>query len=78
MLLMVSKPDLLLTRPFASGGGGLEALFLADQLSLSQPGGHIIPTQYYLPPRFSDLAMALPLHIENMSEVYMTSSIEIR
>ena len=25
--------------------------FLADQLTLSQPGGHIIPTQYYVPPR---------------------------
>ena len=24
--------------------------FLADQLILSQPGGHIIPTQYYVPP----------------------------
>ena len=34
--------------------------FLSDQLTLSQPGGHIIPTQYYVPPRFSDLATALP------------------
>ena len=25
--------------------------FLADKLTLSQPGGHIIPTQYYKPPR---------------------------
>ena len=26
--------------------------FLADQLTLSQPGGgHIIPTQYYVPPQ---------------------------
>ena len=23
--------------------------FLTDQLTLSQPGGHIIPTQYYVP-----------------------------
>ena len=25
------------------------AQFLADQFTLSQPGGHIIPTQYYTP-----------------------------
>ena len=24
--------------------------FLSDQLTLSQPGGHIIPNQYYVPP----------------------------
>ena len=37
--------------------------FLADQLTLSQPGGgHIIPTQYYKPPGFSDLATALTLY----------------
>ena len=24
--------------------------FWADQLALSQPGGHIIPIQYYVPP----------------------------
>ena len=35
--------------------------FFTDQLTLSQPGGHIIPTQYYVPPRFSDLATALLL-----------------
>ena len=29
--------------------------FLADQLTLSQPGGHIIPSQYYVPLRFLDL-----------------------
>ena len=28
-----------------AGGGGR-----ADQLTLFQPGGHIIPTQYYVPP----------------------------
>ena len=25
--------------------------FLADQLTLSQPGGQILPTQYYEPPQ---------------------------
>ena len=35
--------------------------FLADQLTLSQPGGwgHIIPTHYYKPLGFSNLATAL-------------------
>ena len=40
-------------RPVASGGAGGGACaphFLADQLTLSQPGGYIIPTQYYVPP----------------------------
>ena len=49
-------------RPVASGGAGEARAphFLADHLTLSQPGGHIIPTQYYVPPpRFSDLATAL-------------------
>ena len=31
-------------------GGHVRFHFLADQLTLSQPGGHIIPTQYYVPP----------------------------
>ena len=45
-------------RPVASGGAGGQ--FLADELTLYQPGGHIIPTQYYVPPPgFSDLATAL-------------------
>ena len=34
----------------AGGPGG--AQFLADQLTLSQPAGHIIPTQYYVPPPY--------------------------
>ena len=36
--------------------GGLHPLptFLADQLTLSQPGGHIIPTHYCKPPPPSD------------------------
>ena len=50
-------------RPVASGGAGEARAphFLADHLTLSQPGGYIIPTQYYVPPppRFSDLATAL-------------------
>ena len=38
-------------RSVASGGGfSLPLHLLADQLTLSQPGGHIIPTQYYVPP----------------------------
>ena len=28
----------------AGGGGALAPQFLADQLTLSQPGGHIMPT----------------------------------
>ena len=31
--------------------GQLPPQILADQLTLSQPGGHMIPTQYYVPPR---------------------------
>ena len=38
---------------------GVPPQISADQLTLSQPGGHILPTQYYEPPGFSDLAMAL-------------------
>ena len=42
-------------RAVARGGGGEGGLkppqFLADQLTLSQPGGHILPTQYYEPPQ---------------------------
>ena len=52
------------TSPVARGGGSGGASapqFLADQLTLYQPGGHIIPTQYYKPPGFSDLATALHL-----------------
>ena len=33
------------------GGRGMPPHFLADQLTLSQPGGHIIPSQYYVPPQ---------------------------
>ena len=38
---------LLLFRPVASGGlgGACAPHFLVDQLTLSQPGGHIIPTR---------------------------------
>ena len=44
----VEKPG-----PSQAGGGGPvpPPHFLADQLTLSQPGGHIIPTQYYVPPQ---------------------------
>ena len=34
----------------SQAGGHVPPHFLADQLTLSQPGGHIIPTQYYVPP----------------------------
>ena len=37
-------------RPVASGRG-LGPQFLTDQLTLSQPGGHVIITQYYKPHR---------------------------
>ena len=39
-------------RPVASGGAGEARAphFLADHLTLSQPGGYIIPPQYYVPP----------------------------
>ena len=33
--------------------------YVPAALTLSQPGGHIIPTQYYKPPGFSNLATAL-------------------
>jgi len=38
-----------------SQGGLKPPQFLADQLTLSQPGGHILPTQYYEPPRIQTL-----------------------
>ena len=35
----------------AGGPGGARAPhFLTEHLTLSKPGGHIIPTQYYVPP----------------------------
>ena len=39
--------------PLQAGGPGrhVPPHFLTDQLTLSQPGGHIIPTQYYVPSR---------------------------
>ena len=40
-----------MTRACRKGGGHQPPQILADQLTLSQPGGHIIPTQYYKPPR---------------------------
>ena len=53
----------MICRPFASGTAGWACAphFLVDQLTLSQPGWHIIPTQYYKPPppEFSDLATTL-------------------
>ena len=33
-----------------AGGLAHAPQFLANQLTLYQPGGHIIPTQYYAPP----------------------------
>ena len=48
----------------AGGPGGLvPPHFLADQLTLSQPGGHIIPTQCCVPPRFLTLAACLGCHL---------------
>ena len=44
-------------------GGALAAQFLADQLTLSQPGGPHYPHPVLCaPPRFSDLATALDLN----------------
>ena len=45
-------------------GGGAPLQFLVDQLTLYQPGAHIIPTQYYLPQKFSVLATSL--HTSNL------------
>ena len=43
-------------------GGQPPPQILANQLTLSRPGGHIIPTQYYLPPPgFLTLAACLNL-----------------
>ena len=45
------RTDLVYTGPSQAGGrGGTCHPFLADQLTLSQPGGHIILTQYYVHP----------------------------
>ena len=41
------------------GGGELPSHFLADQLTLSQPGGTLSPPSTTSHPGFSDLAMAL-------------------
>ena len=41
------------------GGGALAPQFLAKQLTLSQPGGQIIPTTILPAPGFSDLATGL-------------------
>ena len=59
--LSQTPPGFAYTGPSQAGGPGghVPPHFLSDQLTLSQPGGHIIPTQYYVPPRFSNLATAL-------------------
>ena len=41
--LSQTPPGFAYTGPSQAGGPG--GHFLADQLTLSQPGGHIIPTQ---------------------------------
>ena len=49
-------------RPVASGGAGgprAPPLFVRSVNPISTRGWHIIPTQYYVPPGFSDLATAL-------------------
>ena len=40
-----------------NSGNGLKLIHQARRKR--EGGGHIIPTQYYVPPRFSDLATAL-------------------
>ena len=45
-----------------SGGGTMARRILADQLTLLQPGGQIMPTILLLaPPGFSDIPTALGL-----------------
>ena len=45
-------------RPVARGGA-LAPQFFAKQLTLSQQGDRLCPSQYNKPPKFSDLATAL-------------------
>ena len=50
----------ILSAGLSQAGGGLQPLqFLTDQLTHLNQGEHIIPTQHYKPPGFSDLATAL-------------------
>ena len=63
---IISKPEMELNMTGLSQAGGpgghVPPHFLSDQLTLSQPrgGGHIIPSQNYVPPPgFSELATAL-------------------
>ena len=56
------------TGPSQAGrpGGHVSPHFLADQLTLSQPGGAHYPHQVLCaPPRFSDLATALHMYIRS-------------
>ena len=50
-------------------GGGHAPLppsfFQISYITLSQLGGHIIPNQYYVPPGFSNLAIALYYTLKN-------------
>ena len=47
------------------GTGGAPVHILADQLTLSGPGGQIKPTTLHVPlPRISDLPTVLPMDIE--------------
>ena len=59
------------------GGGGLGGLkppqFLADQLTLSQPGGHILPTQYYEPSRIFRPCDGPDTYYSNLLRLYSHS-----
>ena len=58
-------------RPVASGGARAPH-FLSDQVTLSQPGGHIIPTQYYVPPRIFRLCDGPAISLDhNVLQVQM-------
>ena len=50
----------LLSQVVGLGGSSPPPQFLSEQLTLSQPGGQIMPTTVLqAPPKFSDLATAL-------------------
>ena len=60
LLVVLGRPHGLYSGPSqaggAGGGGALAPQFLAKELTLSQPGGHIIPTTVLqVPPDFQTL-----------------------
>ena len=55
-----------------AGGGSCPPQILADQLTLSQPGGGwLCPPQYYLPPGFLTLGASLQLvNVKTMRKIF--------